>query len=295
MFILLIGLGNAQAEIPDLKGVKIITRHVAGNIHMLEATGDVAGNIAASIGPEGVLIVDTMWTPLTGKILSALKKINKGKIKYVINTHFHNDHTHGNEVFGKSAVIIAHSNTRKRMIDQPKEAIPIITFEKQISIHFNGEEIKIVHYPHGHTDGDVVVFFTGSNVVHMGDLLNSGNWSFPNVDLETGGSITGLLENVEKLVRIIPRDTKIIPGHYDLTDFNGLKMTRHMLVETIGIVRRKKKAGTSLEQIKKEGLPAKYNSWGRGYTKAGEWIENIFKGLESPFTADIKEKTKRVY
>lgn len=129
----------------------------------------------------------------------------------------------------------------------------------------------------------------------MGDLLNSGNWSFPNVDLEAGGSITGLLENVEKLVRIIPRDTKIIPGHYDLTDFNGLKMTCRMLVETIGIVRRKKEEGTSLEQIKKEGFPAKYNSWGRGYTKAGEWIENIFKGLYPPFTADIKEKTKRVY
>jgi len=271
-------------ELPDLKNVKIITRHVAGNIYMLETTGDVAGNIGASIGPDGILIVDTQFAPLGSKILNALKKISGEKIKFIINSHSHDDHTHGNKILGKSAVICAHKNTRNRLLkNAPTSSLPVITFDEQLSIHFNGEEIKVVHYPHGHTDSDVVVFFTGSKVVHMGDLFNSGNWSFPIVDLHTGGSIEGFLCNVEKLVQVIPEDVKIIPGHYEIANLKGLKITYDMLKETINIVRSKIEAGLSLKQIKKEGFPAKYDSWGRGYTKADEWIENIYYGLKKNY------------
>jgi len=277
-----------QEEIPDLSRVKIIATHVAGSIYMLEATGDVAGNIAVSVGPDGILMVDTQFAPLGRLILAELRKICKGEIKYVINTHYHQDHTHGNLFFGKSALIIAQGNASNRLLDLPRYAQPTITFNQQLSLYFNGEEVKIIHCPPGHTDNDVVVFFTKSNVVHLGDLWNSGNWSFPTVDLEGGGSVLGMLRNVENLIPTIPEGAKIIPGHYELSDLEGLKATRDMLVETIGLVKRKKSAGLSLEQIKKEGLPPKYKAWGRGYTKAETWIENIYYGLEKQSSLDKK-------
>lgn len=283
-----------QEEMPDLSRVKIISTHVAGNIYMLEATEDVAGNIAVSVGPDGILMVDTQFAPLGKLILAALRKICPGKtdIKYVINTHYHQDHTHGNLFFGKSALIIAHENAKRRLLDLPRSAQPTITFNQQLSLFFNGEEIKIIHYPPGHTDSDVVVFFTKSNVVHLGDLFNSGNWSFPTVDLEGGGSVMGMLRNIEDLIQLIPEGAKIIPGHYELSDLEGLKATRDMLVETISLVKRKKAAGLSLEQIKKEGLPPKYKDWGRGYTNAETWIENIYMGLEKESSLDKKLNNK---
>ncbi len=273
------GAGYSQEEIPNLDNVRIVTTHVAGNIYMLEATGDVAGNIGVSAGPDGILLIDTQFAQLVELIKAALKKISTKDIKFIINTHHHTDHSHGNTALGKSATIIAHNKTRERLLRLSKDSQPVITFDKQISIHFNDEEIKIIHYPHGHTDNDVVVFFTKSNVVHLGDLWNSGISSFPFVDLDAGGSAMGMLENVEKLIQIIPEDAKIIPGHYALSDLEGLKSTRDMLVETIGLVQQKKSMGMKLEQIKKEGLPAKYDSWGTAYTNAETWIENVYRGI----------------
>ena len=270
----------SQEKMPDLDDVRIITTHVAGHIYMLEATGDVAGNIAVSAGPDGILVIDTQFAPLADSILTALKRITDGNIRTIINTHHHTDHSHGNGALGKSAIIIAHSNARKRLLEMPGEAWPVITFDRQISIHFNDEEIKVIHYPHGHTDNDVVVFFTGSNVVHMGDLWNSGISSFPTVDIDAGGSIMGMLKNIEDLIRIIPEDAQIIPGHYALSDLQDLKRTRDMLVDTIDLVRHKMSAGMSLEHIIKEGFPVKYDGWGTAYTNGATWIENIYHGLE---------------
>jgi glyoxylase-like metal-dependent hydrolase (beta-lactamase superfamily II) len=273
------GIGAVQEEMPNLDNVEIITTHIAGNVYMLEATGDVAGNIAVSAGSDGLLLVDTQFAPLAPKIREALKKISQEQIKYIINTHHHDDHTHGNSVLGASATIISHDNTRKRLKEARRYPLPHITFQKQISIHFNGEEIKIVHFPRGHSDNDVVVYFTKSNVVHTGDLWNSGIWSFPFVDLDAGGTIYGMLHNVERLIESIPANAKIIPGHYASSDLTDLKRTRNMLAETIETVRWKKAKGISLDQIKKEGFPSKYDSWGTAYTDASSWIENIYKGL----------------
>ena len=268
-----------KEEIPNLDNVQIVTTHAAGNVYMLEATEDVAGNIGASIGPDGILLIDTQYAQLAELIKAALEKISKEDIKFIINTHHHEDHAYGNAALGKSATIIAHCNARQRLLDMPKEAQPVITFNDQISIYFNGEEIKVIHYPNAHTDNDVVIFFTKSNVVHLGDLLNSGISCFPTVDLEAGGSAMGMLEDVENLIQIIPKDAKIIPGHYELSDFEGLKVTRDMLAETIQFVGQKKSAGVSLEQIKEEGLPAKYDSWGTAFTNAETWIENLYYAL----------------
>lgn len=286
--------GIAQEEIPDLSQVEIITNHVGGNIYRLEATGDVAGNIAASIGPDGILLVDTQFAPLSELILKALRKISDRPIKYIINTHHHIDHTHGNPVLGKSATIIAHANAYKRLMAMPAEGRPAITFQDSASLFFNGEEIKISHYPLGHTDNDVVIFFTKSKVVHLGDLWNSGISSFPTVDLEAGGSIIGMLRNVENLIKIIPKDAKIIPGHYGLSDLKGLRSTRDMLLETINIVSRKKASGKSLKQIQKEGFPPEYDDWGKAYTDAKTWIENIYLGLDQVKTGQRPENFKQI-
>ncbi len=298
IFISSLCYGAFQDDMPDLSNVKIVTTHVGGNIYMLEATGDVAGNIAVSAGPDGILLVDTQFAPLSDLIQAELKKITEGKIKFIINTHHHADHTHGNITLGKSSIIIAHANAQKRFLFMPENVRPTITFDKQISIFFNGEEIKVIHYPHGHTDNDAVVFFTKSNVIHLGDLWNSGISSFPTVDIEAGGSIMGMLENIKELIRIIPKDAKIIPGHYALSDLDDLKSTRDMLQETIGLVIEKKADGKSLKEIKKEGFPPRYDSWGTAYINAEAWIENIYHGLEKKIpekVAKMQKRAKQIY
>ncbi len=298
IFIISLCYGKFQEDLPDLSNVKIVSTHVAGNIYMFEATGDVAGNIAVSAGSDGVLLVDTQFAPLSKLILAELKKITDGNIKFIINTHHHADHTHGNRNLGKSAIVIAHSNAQKRLLHMPEDVQPKMTFDKKMSLFFNGEKIELIHFPHGHTDNDVVVFFTKSNVIHTGDLWNSGISSFPTVDIEAGGSVMGMLENIEELIRFIPKDAKIIPGHYALSDIDDLKSTRDMLKETIGFVIEKKAGGKSLEEIKKEGFPSKYDSWGTAYTNAETWIENIYHGLDLdiPKTiAKIQKNAKRIH
>ncbi len=283
IFVFCVALFPAQvfSQMPDLAGVTINTYPVNGQVYMLEASGDVAGNIAVSAGQDGILMVDSQFEPLSDLIKESLSDIQNGGVDYIINTHYHDDHTHGNLKFGKTGTVIGHTNTRELQADRAEFGRPVITFEDSLSIYFNGEKIKLIHFPSSHTGTDVVVFFSGSNVVHMGDLLNSGIWSFPIVDIGSGGSINGLIKTIGTLVEIIPEDALIIPGHYELTNLDGLKKTHTMLLETVGIVRAKMNAGISLEQIQQEGFPKRYDDWGTAYTDANGWIENIYRGLES--------------
>jgi glyoxylase-like metal-dependent hydrolase (beta-lactamase superfamily II) len=271
----------------DLSKVEIKATHVAGNIHMLEGSG---GNIGVSVGTDGILIVDDQFAPLADKIRAALKKLGEGKLRYVLNTHWHGDHTGGNKEFGPEAPIIAHDNVRKRLTGElkaegretpgsPKEALPVITFDQSLSVHFNGEEIRVLHYPRGHTDGDSIIFFTRSNVVHMGDDFFNG--MFPFIDLASGGDVEGYIRNVEAVIAKIPADAKIIPGHGPLAGIAELKSFHRMLVETTGIIRERMKAGKSLDQIKAEGLPEKWNSWGMGFIKTPAWIQIVYQGLSN--------------
>ena len=281
LFFLFLGESVAQAQIPDLTNVRIITTHVAGNVYMLEATGDVAGNIGVSAGPDGILLIDTQFAPLADRIRIALRSIVNGEIRYIINTHHHEDHSHGNRALGHSPVIIGHQKMQSRLQDISPAKRPDLCFEKQLSIFFNGEEIQLTYFPNGHTDNDVIVYFTKSNVFHLGDLWNSGTGSFPTVDIGAGGSVLGMLKNVEALIQIIPPDAKIIPGHYALSDLDDLKRTRAMLVDTIAHVQNKMKAGKTLDQIQAEGLPQEYETWGTAYTSAEEWIKNLYIGLKN--------------
>jgi glyoxylase-like metal-dependent hydrolase (beta-lactamase superfamily II) len=271
----------------DFSKVEIKATKISGNVYMLEGSG---GNIGVSVGPDGILIVDDQFAPLADKIRAALKTLGEGKLKFILNTHWHGDHTGGNAQLGKDAPIIAHDNVRKRLSTEqrseffkqttpasPKEALPVITFDQSLSIHFNGEEIRVIHFPHGHTDGDSVIFFTKSNVVHLGDDFFSGR--FPFVDLESGGRVQGLTKNIEEIIPKIPAGAKLIPGHGAISGVEDLKAYLRMLVETTAFVQKQMAAKKSLDQIKKEGLPAEWKSWGEGFIKTDLWIEIVYRSL----------------
>ena len=260
----------------DFNRIKIKTIHVAGNIYMLKGAG---GNIGVSVGSDGILLIDDQFAPLAEKIRNALKELSDEPIKFLINTHFHGDHTGGNVVFGNEAPIISHTNVRKRlqMESSSKEGLPVVTFDDSLSVHLNGEEIRVIHFPNSHTDGDSVIFFTGSNVVHMGDLFFSGR--FPYVDLNSGGDVEGLIKHIEKLLAELPSDVKLIPGHGPLSDIDDLKTYHQTLVATIDIIQDQIEAGKSLEEIKAAGLPKKWRSWGAGFISTGRWIEIVHGSL----------------
>ena len=277
---------SVQAQ-DDLSKVEIKATKVAGNVYMLEGAG---GNIGVSVGPDGILIVDDQFAPLADKIRASLKTLDQGKLKFILNTHWHGDHTGGNAVFGPEAPIIAHDNVRKRLSTEqrievfkqtippsPKQALPVITFDQSLTVHFNGEEIKAIHFPHGHTDGDSVIFFSASNVVHLGDDFFAG--SFPFVDLDSGGSVEGLTQNVGELITKIPAGAKLIPGHGAISTIDDLKAYHQMLLTTTDIVRKKIAAGKTLEEVKKEGLPDEWKPWGTGFIKTDMWLELVYMSL----------------
>jgi glyoxylase-like metal-dependent hydrolase (beta-lactamase superfamily II) len=285
---LCIGAIRTSAQ-TDWSKVEIKVTKVSGNVYMLEGAG---GNIGVSVGPDGILIVDDQFAPLADKIKAALKTLGDGKLKFVLNTHYHGDHTGSNTVFGPDAPIIAQTNVRKRLSEEQKskffnrttpsmakEGLPVITFDNAVSVFFNGEEIKVIHFPHGHTDGDSVIFFTGSNVVHMGDDFFYGR--FPVVDLEAGGDVEGMTKNVGDIISKLPAGVKIIPGHGQLTDVEGLKSFHNMLVQTTDIVRKRMAAGKTLDQIKAEGLPEEWKSWGSGFIKTDLWLTLIYNSLSA--------------
>jgi len=274
--------GHAQQ---DFSKVQMKATKVGGNVYMLEGAG---GNIGVSAGADGILIVDDQFAPLADKIRTALKEINPGQLRFVLNTHYHGDHTGSNIVFGKEATIIAHDNVRARLAAEqtlmgtkvpaaPKEALPVITYAQSVSIHFNGEEIRVIHFPNGHTDGDSVMFFHTSNVVHMGDHFFANR--FPFVDLDHGGSVAGLTKNIGDIAARLPADSRIIPGHGPISTLDDLKRYHRMLIETTAIVRKETAAGKTLAQIKAAGLPDEWKTWGTGFIKTDRWIETIFNSL----------------
>ena len=260
----------------DFARVEIRTTHVAGNIYMLKGAG---GNIGVSVGDDGMLLVDSQFAPLAEKIRNALKALGEDSLKFLVNTHFHGDHTGGNAVFGIGTHIISHAKVRKRLQleSPPKAALPVVTFDDSLSLHFNDEEIRVSHFPNGHTDGDSVVFFTESNVVHLGDLFFSGR--FPYVDLNSGGDVEGLIRHIEKLLTELPPDVKLIPGHGPLSDIDDLKTYHQTLVATTDMIRDQIAEGKSLEEIKAAGFPRKWRSWGAGFISAERWIEIVHRSL----------------
>ena len=281
---IMLGMGFVLAQ-QDWDKVQIKTTHVAGNVYMLEGRG---GNIGVSVGEDGILLVDDQFAPLAEKIRKAVQDLKPGNIRFILNTHWHGDHTGGNRVFGKESTIIAHENVRKRLMTEqrrgsrvtppaPKEAWPVITFDRSVTIHFNGEEIKVMHYPKGHTDGDAVIYFTQSNVVHMGDDFFAGR--FPFVDLDSGGDVEGLARNIGQIIEALPADVKIIPGHGPISTLEDLKKYHVMLQETIAHVKKQVEAGKNLAAVKAAGVPEAYAGWGWSFISAERWLEIVYRSL----------------
>ena len=263
-------IGFAQDRFAN---VTIETIPVAGNISMLIGSG---GNIGVSAGSDGILIIDDQYAELSDRIKAALADLGSDTPKFVLNTHFHGDHTGGNANFGGASVIIAHENVRGRLIagNQPAVAWPVVTYDDDVTVHFNGEDITLIHLPSGHTDTDSAVLFEATNVIHMGDHFFNG--AFPFVDLNSGGSVQGYLSNLEKVLSWIDDDTQVIPGHGPLGTKADLLSFYNAIKDTSTHIRVKKSQGMSAEEIVAEGLDPSYASWGAGFISEEAWINTVF-------------------
>ncbi len=257
---------------------------------MLEGEG---GNIGASVGEDGIVIVDDQYAPLAEKIQAALKSVTDKPIRFIINTHYHGDHTGGNALFQKQAPIIAQDNVRKRLESggaagnggsmyfdakaAPKEALPIITFDHDVTVHLNGEDIRALHFPSGHTDGDSVIFFPKSNVVHMGDDFVT--YGFPFIDVAAGGSISGMIEAVDKVIAQLPADVKIIPGHGPISTLDDVRRYSTMLKETRDVVQKAINQKQTLEQMKQAKILDPWKKWDGDFVKQDTFLETIYYSL----------------
>jgi len=290
----------AQQE-PDFSKVQIKVTKVSGNIYMLEGEG---GNIAASVGEDGIVIVDDQFAPLADKIQAALKdlKITDKPVRFVINTHYHGDHAGGNVPFNNAgSTIIAQDNVRKRLESggtagnggsikmevkpAEKAALPIITFEHDVTVHLNGEDIRALHFPAGHTDGDSIIFFPKNNVVHMGD--DFVRYGFPFIDVASGGSVQGMIDAMEKATAQLPADVKVIPGHGALSNLDDVRAFVKMLKETSAVVEKALKQHKTLEQMEKDKILEPWAAkWSGDFVKTDAFIETLYNsltGTKGPF------------
>ena len=242
---------------------------VAGSVHMLQGAG---GNIGLVVGSDAVFVVDDQFAPLTPKVLAAIKAITPDPVKFVLNTHWHFDHTGGNENMGKAgALIFAHENVRRRMSTgqliealnrtepaSPHGALPVVTFTDTVTFHLNGDSIVVFHVAPAHTDGDAIVYFTKANVVHTGDVFVSAG--FPFVDLSSGGSIDGIIRATERIMVTTNAQTKIIPGHGPLTDRARVKEYHDMLYVLRDRMRKEIAAKHTIEQVLASKITAEYDA-----------------------------------
>ncbi|MGE0160370.1 MAG: MBL fold metallo-hydrolase [Gemmatimonadales bacterium] len=282
----------AQQNFDD---AQIVTERVAPGIYMLMGPG---GNIGVSAGEDGVFLIDDQYAPLTERVLGAIRAVSPEPVRFVLNTHWHQDHTGGNEnLGGTGAVIVAQDNVRVRMSAEqmlefggqttrvppsPAVALPVVTFAEDVTFHLNGDDIHAFHVEHAHTDGDAIVHFRGANVVHMGDVYFNGG--FPFIDTSSGGSIDGVIAAVDRALGLIDADTKVIPGHgplatrEDLAAYaEGLRTMRRLVAELV-------EEGHPIEHILDfRPIEAQARAWGVTDPAAEDaFVETIYRGVTAP-------------
>ncbi len=274
---------------PNFDEVEIETIEVTRGIYMLVGFG---GNLGLAAGPEGAFLIDDQFAPLADKIKEAVRKVSPAPLRFILNTHWHGDHSGGNEPLDKTSIwLVAHDNVRQRMSTEqfndmlgrttppsPAAALPEVTFTDAVTFHLNGEEIRAYHPPPAHTDGDSIVIFTQANVVHMGDVFFNGIYPF--VDLWSGGSVDGMIEAVKGALEHIDADTKIIPGHGPLAGRADLEAYLAMLEATRAAVAAQVAAGKSLEETVAAKPTAAFDeAWSWQFINAETYVTMLYKGL----------------
>lgn len=273
----------------DFDKVEITSEKLADGVYMLVGAG---GNMGLSMGSDGAVLIDDQFAPLTDKIRAAVAAIGEGELRFVVNTHWHGDHTGGNENLGKAgAVIVAHENVRKRMsVDQvveslgrefkasPKDALPVVSFSERATLHLNGDDLDILHVENAHTDGDAIVHWRAADVIHMGDTFFNGMYPF--IDTFSGGGIDGMIAAADLVLSQSGEKTKIIPGHGPLADRAALQAFRDMLAGVRGAVAAEIRAGKTLEEIVAAKPTATWDDvWGKGFLKPDKFAEIVYDSL----------------
>ncbi len=276
-------LGSVQAQQAE---VSFTMTEVAQGIYMLKGQG---GNIGLSVGDDGVFMIDDQYAPLTEGIRAEIAKITDQPVRFLINTHWHGDHTGGNENLGKGGtVIVAHENVRHRMSsDQfmtfferevPASsggALPVITFDSTVTFHLNGDDIRAFHVEHAHTDGDAIIHFPGANVIHAGDVLFNGQYPF--IDMDSGGSVNGVIAAIDRILALCDDKTRIIPGHGALANAADLRVYRSMLANVRDRVAVMVAQGKTLEEVQAAGPSAEFDEqWGNGFINPPNFVREIY-------------------
>ena len=279
----------ASLAAQNFDSVQVKAQLLRNGVYMLSGSG---GNIGLSVGPDGAFIIDDQFAPLSAKILAAIKAITPLPVKFVFNTHWHFDHTGGNENMGKSgAMLVAHDNVRKRMsADQflefmkraekaaPAIALPVVTFTESITFHINGDDLEAVHVPAAHTDGDAIVHFARANVIHTGDTYV--RYGYPFVDLSSGGNVGGMVNAADRALSFCNADTKVIPGHGDVANCAMLKRYRDMIATIVERVSAAMRAGKSLDAIKASKPTAEFDATvGGTFVSPDQFVEFTYRSL----------------
>jgi cyclase len=279
-------LAGAQANFDT---IQVRAQALRGGLYMLTGAG---GNIGLSVGNDGAFIIDDQYAPLTPRILAAVGAITSRPIRFVVNTHWHGDHTGGNENIAKTGtVVVAHNNVRKRMsVEQfndvfnrrtppsPAGALPVISFSDSITLHVNGDDLIAFHVQNAHTDGDALIHFPKADVVHMGDTYFATGYPF--VDVSSGGNVNGIIAAADRVLAMCKPQTIVIPGHGPVSNCDNLREYRNMVASVRDKVRLEMGRGRTLEQLKTAGLTADYDAkWGRGFIQPAVFVELVYRSL----------------
>jgi len=289
LFAVLFLLSGSYSEGQDFSSVQVEAIKVSGNVYMLTGAG---GNIGISAGKDCVFMIDASYAPLTEKIKAAIRTFSPKPTKFVVTTHWHQDHTGGNENLSREgAIMVAHENVRKRLGSEQfvgffnrkippmaESALPIITFSQDISFHLNGDDIFIFHVAPAHTDGDAIVHFRQSGVIHTGDIYFNGLYPF--IDLSAGGSVDGVIAAVKQLISLCGNNTKVIPGHGPLSDKAGLEAYLKMLVTIRDRIANEIKAGKTLDEVIASKPTRDFDPiWGKGFLKPEQFVKIVYDSL----------------
>lgn len=273
----------------DFSKVEVKAEKVAEGIYMLTGSG---GNMGLSVGKSGTYLIDDQYAPLTDKILAAIRAITPDPVRFVVNTHWHGDHTGGNENMGKAgAILVAHENVRQRMSagqfasaarqipPSPEGALPVVTFTDAVTFHWNGDEIRVYHVPPAHTDGDSIVHFVKADVVHMGDVFFNGGYPF--IDTSSGGRVDGVIEAVDRVLAGIGEGTRIIPGHGPLARKADLQAYRDVVKAARDRIAKLKAEGKSRDEVIATKPTADLDAkWGTGFMKGDSFVGLAYDSLK---------------